>query len=70
MTVPDQIRARREAIGLTQAQAADQLGMSLRAYVAAEKGERTKRPLRRYEIAGILSIYAQIKAGPAEKKAK
>ncbi len=68
MTISEKIRSLREALGLTQAEAAKQLGMSLRAYKAHELGERTTRPLRRYEIAGILSIYAQLKAGYAAAK--
>ncbi|HEX2861529.1 MAG TPA: helix-turn-helix domain-containing protein [Lacunisphaera sp.] len=62
--IADKIRASRESLGLTQQKAADHLEMSLRTYVDAEKGRRsTKAPLRAYEIAGIFSIYAQIKEG-------
>ncbi len=60
MTAGEQIRSHRERLGWTQAEAASNLGMSRRAYIDAEQDARS-RPLRRYELAGILALFGRAK---------
>ena len=60
MATGDTIRSHRERLGWTQAEAAAHLGMSRRAYIDAEQDART-RPLRRYELAGILALFERAK---------
>ena len=60
MTTGDKIRSHRERLGWTQAEAATHHGMSRRAYIDAEQAARS-RPLRRYELAGILAIFSGAK---------
>jgi len=55
MTNGDKIRSHRDRLGWTQAEAASHLGMSRRAYIDAEQDARS-RPLRRYELHGILDL--------------
>lgn len=56
MTDGEKIRSHRDRLGWTQAEAASHLGMSRRAYIDAEQDARS-RPLRRYELAGILALF-------------
>ena len=60
MTTGEKIRSHRERLGWTQAEAASHLGMSRRAYIDAEQDARS-RPLRRYELAGILALFERAK---------
>lgn len=70
MSFATDIKAHRERLGLTQAGAADLLGMSRRAYIELEMDRRDPR---RYEAAGIVGLFrksktssrggAQIRAG-------
>ena len=60
MTDGEKIHSQRERLGWTQAEAASHLGMSRRAYIDAEQDARS-RPLRRYELAGILALFERAK---------
>lgn len=60
MTTGEKIRSHRECLGWSQIEAAKHLGMSRRAYIDAEQDARL-RPLRRYELAGILALFERAK---------
>lgn len=61
MSFATEIKAHREHLGLTQAGAADLLGMSRRAYIELEMDRRDPR---RYESEGIVSIFRKAKKRP------
>lgn len=62
MSFATDIKAHRERLGLTQAEAAALMGMSRRAYIELEMDRRDPR---RYEAEGIVSIFRKTKKRPS-----
>lgn len=69
MSFATDIKAHRERLGLTQAEAAALMGMSRRAYIELEMDRRDPR---RYEAEGIVSIFRKTKkrTGPSNTKGR